>query len=60
MCKHYMTAFKEHPPAPQTSMSEMYHSKNTNTGSCNLTLVDALYHDASEALIMEVQLNEMS
>ena len=55
-----MTAFKEHPAASQTNMSEMYHSTYTNTRSSNLTHVDALYHDASEVLIMEAQLNEMS
>ena len=56
---HVVPAFKLYVGAPQTNMSETYHSTYTNTRSCNLILVDALYHDASDALLVEAQLKEM-
>ena len=52
-------AFKPVHGAPRTNWSEAFHSSWSHSSSINLSLVDAAYHDIVDAILTEVQLQEI-
>ena len=53
-------AFKPVHGAPRTNWSEAVHSSWSRSSSINLSLVDAAYQDLVDAILTEVQLQEIS
>ena len=52
-------AFKPVHGAPRTNWSEAFHSSWSHSSSINLSLVDAAYHDIVDAILTEVQMQEI-
>lgn len=52
-------AFKPIHGAPRTNWSEAFHASWSHSSSINLSLVDAAYHDIVDAILTEVQLEEI-
>ena len=52
-------AFKPVHGAPRTNWSEAFHASWSHSSSINLSLVDAAYHDIVDAILTELQLEEI-
>ena len=50
---HIFRAFKPIHNVPSSNISESFHASWANTGSCNLSLVDAAYEDTIDAIKVE-------
>ena len=52
-------AFKPVHGAPKTNWAEAFHASWSHSDSINLSLVDAAYHDIVDAILTEVQIQEI-